>query len=738
MINKDFAFGEKILRLTAYAENVIRVRISDKFEPTLFERYGIWRAPDENAGKLASTKNGVLSGFLYAEYSEGVLTFSSDAFERKINLACGDAGEVRKYFEDNLCGMRPSRAQVIGDYSEWERKTVDFTKDPKYFSMKTEGELFYGLGESNEDRLVLNGKPYLERIVYQKCEVTVPFIMTKAGYGILCNTTFWHGIDVCSKSENEVIWYLPDGEIDFFIFAGRTLADINERLTYITGRPILLPKWAYGLTFVEQYNADQFEVMRNAAQFRELNLPCDMFSLEPGWMAKKYDFSIDKKWNTDRFYICDWMRGGKKPRPYEFTQALLRYGFKLQLWLCCQHDFTAYEEKLAGNDTDFGIPEWFEHLEKFCFDGAAAFKVDPCHVVDITDETRTYANGKSEPEMHNLMQTLCAKDMYQGAARYRGTRPMHHFCGGYTGSGAYTAMTTGDSGGKLKTLAWILNCGLTGISAMTCDMDIYSKHTIHYCFFTAWCQLNSWAGFAQPWWAGDEMQAYFTFYDNLRYRLMPYIYSTSIYGNMTGMPTCRAMPYVTDDDEVKNSVYEYMFGEDFLVGAFSDEIWLPRGNDWIDYWTGKRYSGGQMIKIDLPEGKGGALYVKAGAIVPTEKPKQFTDCKDADEIILEIYPCGKSERDFYEDDGVSFGYKSGERAVTKITCEENGSSVRINIGKRIGNFDGMKDIRVYHIKVMSAKAPKKVTVDGKKADFSYENGYVLFDMKTCGSAEITY
>ena len=139
MINKDFAFGEKILRLTAYAENVIRVRISDKFEPTLFERYGIWRAPDEDAGKLASTKNGVLSGFLYAEYSEGVLTFSSDAFERKINLACGDAGEVRKYFEDNLCGMRPSRAQVIGDYSEWERKTVDFTKDPKYFSMKTEG-----------------------------------------------------------------------------------------------------------------------------------------------------------------------------------------------------------------------------------------------------------------------------------------------------------------------------------------------------------------------------------------------------------------------------------------------------------------------------------------------------------------------------------------------------------------------------------------------------------------------
>ncbi|MEI3152865.1 MAG: hypothetical protein V8S82_04380 [Eubacteriales bacterium] len=108
---------------------------------------------DENAGKLASTKNGVFSVPSCGNIRRRS-RLPSDAFERKINLARGDAGEVRKYFEDNLCGMRPSRAQVIGDDSEWERKTVDFTKDPKYFSMKTEGELFYGLGESNEDRLV--------------------------------------------------------------------------------------------------------------------------------------------------------------------------------------------------------------------------------------------------------------------------------------------------------------------------------------------------------------------------------------------------------------------------------------------------------------------------------------------------------------------------------------------------------------------------------------------------------
>ena len=511
--------GGRELRVSAYSENVLRVRVSEKFEETLFERYGIYY-PADCGGELVG--GGIRAGKLFAEYKDGKIVFSTDRFTRVMEIGQDIAG-VKAYIDEKLGGFRPGYRQIIGDEAKRNYGTVDFERDPKYIEILTEGETFYGLGESNDDRLILNGQTYLERVVYQRCEIPIPFIMTKAGYGVLCNSTFWHGVDVCGRDADKVLWYLPDGDIDFMIFAGDTPGDILERFTRVTGRPMLMPKWAYGLTFTEQFYADQFEVMHTAEKFREKKLPCDMISLEPGWMSKRYDFSVDKKWNTERFFINDWAR---KDDPYEankgfFLSALKRHGFKTQLWLCCQHDFTAHEENLAGNDTDFGIPAWFDHLRAFVNDGASSFKVDPCHVCDSADEARVYANGRGEPEMHNLMQTLCVKEMYQGARAHVDRRPMHHFCGGYTGTGAYTAATTGDNGGGRKSMAWMLNLGISGFSNVSCDMDVHIRERIHYGFFMPWSQLNAWSGFNHPWWETEEMYRVFEYYDNLRYRLMP-------------------------------------------------------------------------------------------------------------------------------------------------------------------------------------------------------------------------
>lgn len=719
--------GDYELRLYPYAKNVIRVRVSRNFNESLFERYGIYTPAAENYGDV--TSDGVKSGDLCAAYKDGDIVFATNMFIRKITIG-KDVDKVKAYFDEKLCGLRPEYRQIIGDEAKRNYGTVEFAKDPKYIEINTEGEKFYGLGESNDDRLVLNGKTYLERVVYQRCEIPVPFIMTKVGYGILCNSTFWHGVDVGESDEYKVTWYLPDGDIDFMIFAGDTLGDILERFTYVTGRPMLMPKWAYGLTFTEQYYADQFEVMHTAEKFRALGLPCDMISLEPGWMAKRYDFSVDKKWNTERFFINDWAR---KDNPHEahsgfFLSALKRYGFKVQLWLCCQHDFTAHEENLAGNETDFGIPAWFDHLKAFQNDGASSFKVDPCHVCDSADEARVYANGRPEPEMHNLMQTLCVKEMYQGAKEHLGIRPMHHFCGGYTGAGAYSAATTGDNGGRQKSMAWTLNLGLSGNSNVSCDMNVHDKAAIHYGFFLAWCQLNAWSGFEHPWWAGDEMNAVFTAYDKLRYTLMPYVYSTAINTNLSGMPVCRAMPLMFDDLECQNTVTQYMFGDNLLVGAFTDMVFLPRGSNWIDYWTGAVYEGGQEVFPEIPDDRGGALFVRGGAIIPTEEPKPYTDCKDAKTITLEIYPDGLSYFTFYEDDGISCEHERGAYSKTSIVCNFEGGICSVMIDERGGVFCGMREDREYKIRMFAPAKPKKVSVGGKRVKFERDGNFIVFDM----------
>lgn len=728
MIEKIFQHGDKCVRITACAENAVRIRVGDEQGESLFDRYGLYRKPDEACG--AELASGVAAGGLTVTFKEGTITFGSARFERKMDVRCLDTDAVKTYFNETLGGMRPPQKQIIGEDGKRGYGAVDFQQNPKYVTVSgIEDELFYGLGAANPDRIVLNGKTYLERVVYQSNEMPVPFLMTKAGYGILCNSTWWHGIDVCARDAHEILWYLPDGDIDFTVFAGDTLAELLERFTYITGRPALLPKWAYGLAFIDQYTADQYEVMRNAATFREKKLPCDSISLEPGWMEKRYDFSVDKKWNRGRYLIEEWARS-KEPGHVNknfFTAALARYGFKLHLWLCCEHDFTAEEERRIGNEVAPEIPDWFDHLKQFVCDGASSFKLDPCHTVDNADERRVYVNGRGEPEMHNLIQTLYMRDMYRGAAEYTGLRPMHHYCGGYTGTGAYGASNTGDNGGELPTLVWILSCGMSGISNLTCDMNVFKKHTLHYCFFTAWCQLNSWSGFAHPWWAGEEIEPVFAFYDRLRYRLIPYIYSTAITANLTGMPVCRAMPLMFEDDVLQNAVCEYMFGENLLVGAFSDEIYLPAGNIWIDYWSGKVYEGGVTVKPEIPNDRGGFLFVRGGAIVPTDAPRQHTNPGDTENIILELYPHGVSYYDFYEDDGMTLEYRDGKRTVTRISMVEADGRCDIGIGEREGDFRGIGK-RTYTARVFAQSKPKKVTVGGKPVGFEYDGRYVAFEL----------
>ena len=738
MVKYEIPFGNQTLQLSVFAENIVRVRLSKTFEPTLFEKYKIYREPD-TVGELIS--NGVQTGDLSVTYEDGNVVFSSNKFKRSISLSSPEINEIKSYMNQRLNHFHDERVVIIG-YEEEEQpdvKIAEFQTDPKYFTIHTENDIFYGLGEACKDRLILNGNTYRQRVVYVKNEIPIPYLMTPSGYGILNNTTFWHGIDVCARKQDEIVWYLPQGEIDFFIFAADNMRGLLERYTYVTGRPMLLPKWAYGLTFIDHVCADQFVIMDDAQRFRDKNIPCSAISIEPGWTEVRYDFTTNKKWNTSKYYINDWQRT-EFHRKQIFPAALKRYGFRLHLWLCCLFDFSANEERMAGNENCAPeIPAFFDHLRVFCDDGADAYKVDPGRMVDTSDETKVYANGRTEAEMHNLNQTLVVKEMYQGARKHRGNiRPMHHYCGGYTGTGAYTATNTGDTGGDLDTLAMTLNLGLTGISNVTCHMDILKGDSIHYSFFTSWCQLCSWGYFKHPWWAGPKHEAMFIFYDYLRYALIPYIYSASIESNMTGTPISRALPLMFEEEAVQNIFNAYMFGDYFLVGAFSDKIYLPKDYVWYDAWTGKAYEGGQEIPAAYPEDRGGVLFIRGGAIIPTEKPKQFEDDINTPHLILNLYPVGISDYTLYEDDGVTFDYEQGERVSTYFKMEDDGTCCKLSIGERKGYFKNMAETRTYSAKVRLENPPASVTVDGKITNFTYDDGFASFEIGTGKFVEIIY
>jgi alpha-glucosidase (family GH31 glycosyl hydrolase) len=151
-------------------------------------------------------------------------------------------------------------------------------------------------------------------------------------------------------------------------------------------------------------------------------------------------------------------------------------------------------------------------------------------------------------------------------------------------------------------------------------------------------------------------------------------------------------------------INQYMFGDALLVSAFDSVVYLPEG-EWIDYWTGKHYDGRQEMPSQFPEDKGGPLFVKAGAIIPTQKVMSNIGTVTPEEIIWEIYPEGKSSFTLYEDDGESYEYLEGNIAQTTVECIKSNEKIEIIISPRTGRYDNMPSNRIHCLRVHCPGTP---------------------------------
>ena len=171
-------------------------------------------------------------------------------------------------------------------------------------------------------------------------------------------------------------------------------------------------------------------------------------------------------------------------------------------------------------------------------------------------------------------------------------------------------------------------------------------------------------------------------YLELRYRMMPYIYSIAREAHETGLPMMRALwlHYAADPRAVERGD-EFLWGRDILVapvvekGATSRRLYLPPGA-WYDFWTGVRTEGGREVErpVDLETMP---LYVRAGAIIPTGPLEQYTSEKPNDPITLAVYPGADGRFTLYEDDGVTFNFQKGE--FMKLRCEWNDRERRLSL-----------------------------------------------------------
>jgi alpha-glucosidase (family GH31 glycosyl hydrolase) len=266
-----------------------------------------------------------------------------------------------------------------------------------------------------------------------------------------------------------------------------------------------------------------------------------------------------------------------------------------------------------------------------------------------------------------------------------------------------------------KQVALGLNVGLAGIPLWgtdiggfgfggKCTAELYAR----WFQFGAFCPLFRPHGdqtqLREPWQFGPEIEAICRKYLQVRYRLLPYIYSALHDACTSGSPLMRAL--VSDfqqDPEVHNLGDEFLFGRDILVapilseGASSRSVYLPAGA-WIDFWTDEIHFGPcrMTVRAELDTIP---LFVRQGAIIPTGPDVQYSWERPLDPLTLEIYPGADCSFDLYEDDGETNSYQNGAYAETRFRIWEDRNSLFCHLGSTRGGFAGFRPERTIFLNI---------------------------------------
>lgn len=739
----------------ACSESIFRIKVSPRkdFTESLMERYELIKTDWSEVKTDISDKGGVwtLKTPVYSlaiNKKTGVMTVK-DAKGGKVIREVrflpekeGLCGEMRSFINEKYADLKvaDNGGGIIGDdngkFGEVDKHEIPAADAVCILSFSMEdGERFYGGGSTSRDHIQHRGEFLRMWTTYQQTEIPMPFMMSSRGWGVYNNSTRKSFFDIGNQQKTKFNIINTFDEADFYLMMGKDMPAVLNEYTLVTGRTYVLPKWAYGLCFGPNMREEQFDILNDAVRFRQFDVPCDVFWLEPQWMEKRYDFSTKKKWNYDRFSPEPYWLQDQYPKTMHnrlFIGKLRSMGFHLGLWLCEEYDLSIQEEDIIAERTGgklSGQEHWMDHLTVFMDQGVEGFKLDPARTID-NHTNWEYYNGRTDKEMHNLNQVLLPKQMRELGRKYNGKRTWHHYCGGWSGTQHWTASTSGDNGGGKTALYDQLNLGMSGFLNTSCDVMSVPRELemqgLHFGLFLPWVQINSWFSMMHPFYYAKEEQDIYRFYVKLRYSLAPYIYSMALEAAQNGMPIVRSMPLCFPDDRnCDDMTYQYMFGDNFCVGIFTNEIYLPKGT-WTDTWSGEKIvSKGETFTREYPSDRAGLLFIREGAIIPTQPDVEYLGARPFDRVILKVYPHGDSAYTMLDDDGESYEYENGGVASTLFESHERDGGVEVVVNPVQGSFKGMPSEREYSFRIQRDSRPASVSLNGAAVqDWTYEDGMV--------------
>jgi alpha-glucosidase len=698
------------LRISLYSPRIIRIRVTqDEFQKDF--SYAVIQEPQGEFNNIIDDKD-------------------------KIELSITDAKVIIQKNPIRIKFQDKNGKSLNEDYSEqgitWQGTEVKNHK--KLFP----DEKFIGLGEKtgNLDR---RGNSYTnwntDHYAYQVDDdpiyQSIPFYMgihNNSVYGIFMDNSFRSNFNFAASTDDEYSSFsAEDGELNYYFFSSETIADIIKDYTYLTGRMKMPPLWSLGFQQCRWSYFPDKEVLNLAQSFREKKIPADVIYLDIHYMDEYKIFT----WNSERF-----------PKPKEMIDKLKEMGFHVAVivdpGIKIDKNYQSYRE---GVKNDYFIkypygkiytgsvwpgrchfPDFSNQKAREWWGNSFTKLIEPGVEGFWNDMNEPAAWGQSFPttvnmdfdgnkptmrEGHNIYGLQMSRATFEGTKKLlNGKRPLVLTRAGYSGIQRYSAVWTGDnvaSEEHMLLASRLLNSlGLSGISFVGADLGGFSGNPTPS-LFARWISLAAFTPFFrshseynsnahEPWAFGESVEEIAKKYIELRYQLIPYIYSAFYESSISGLPVARSLAInYTYDPKVFYYDYqcEYLFGDNLLITPTGSKekftkVYLPSGS-WYRYSSDEIYEGGKEYIIESPL-EDLPVFVKAGGIIPLQSIIQSTSEKPSEIIQLHIY-FGKDENKFtyYEDDGSTYDYEKG--MYYKRLIEFNPANKEIRFGKPEGSFN---------------------------------------------------
>jgi len=537
------------------------------------------------------------------------------------------------------------------DYSRSIAASFSLLPDEKIFGC---GESFTGVNKRGQ-KIVLwacDTQSTASKQMYKP----VPFFMSSRGYGMFIHTTSPVTMDFGYTHQGSKTLFVGDDQLDIFFFLGSP-KEILRQYTAITGKSSVPPVWSFGLWMSRFSYRSQKEVMMVAHKLRKHKVPCDVIHIDAGWFKSgiNCDFEFDEK---------------AFPDPKKMTVELKEKGFKTSLWQIPY--FTPlnpvfnevvkrklYIKDANGNVAtedailDFSNPEtidWYtKKIEAILRAGIAVIKTDFGEAAPMKG---LYASGRSGYYEHNnypLRYTQLVSKITQEINHESLIWSRSSWAGGQRNPVHWGGDAEVSDAGMAGTLRGGLSLGLSGFSFWSHDIGGFSgapkeelfKRWTFFGMFTSHSRVH---GFPprEPWEISSDFLNVFRKMVEMRYRLMPYIFSQATIAAKNGWPMLKVMFLnYPDDPTTWNLEDQFLFGEDILIAPMMEEnmiarnVYLPKGK-WINYQTKEVYEGSQWFNISVDEIPG-IILVKSGSIIPHIELAQSTAFMEWTKIELVVF-----------------------------------------------------------------------------------------------------